>query len=376
MTTGTGTGWSGTSFATGYTHSTGTTALTADGLTIAAGTYYMVTVTVSDRTAGTCTATVGGLTTWGINTNTTITVEGFATTTANFSVATHTTFNGTVTASVKVRELSSPIIALENSSGVTTFEIRAQKDATNTSVGVNSMGSITTGTNNTTYGINAGKNITSGGNNCIFGSNAASITQTSSNNSLFGDQAGSSLTTGGNNIFMGRSAGATTTTGSNNILIGVSSRDNASSTSYEIVVGNRVGFGNNTTLIGHSQTTRTFLSGSLIMGGVAGTNASALIHTIGSGNVAGTYSLWATNSTNSATEPGLCVGDDLKVGIRTNSIDAGATLEVDGTTGGILFPRLTTTQRDALTPTNGLMIYNTTTSKFQGYAGGAWVDLH
>ena len=63
--------------------------------------------------------------------------------------------------------------------------------------------------------------------------------------------------------------------------------------------------------------------------------ANARTHTIGSGNVAGTYSLWATNSTNSATEPGLCVGDDLKVGIRTNSIDAGAALEVDGTTGGI-----------------------------------------
>jgi hypothetical protein len=28
------------------------------------------------------------------------------------------------------------------------------------------------------------------------------------------------------------------------------------------------------------------------------------------------------------------------------------------------------------TPQNGMMIYNSTTNKFQGYAGGAWVDLH
>mgnify|MGYP001416093059 CR=1 FL=1 len=36
----------------------------------------------------------------------------------------------------------------------------------------------------------------------------------------------------------------------------------------------------------------------------------------------------------------------------------------------------TTTQRDALTSAAGDIIYNTTDSKFQGYAGSSWVNLH
>jgi hypothetical protein len=38
---------------------------------------------------------------------------------------------------------------------------------------------------------------------------------------------------------------------------------------------------------------------------------------------------------------------------------------------------LTTTSRDNITsPQNGMIIYNSSTNKFQGRAGGAWVDLH
>ena len=52
--------------------------------------------------------------------------------------------------------------------------------------------------------------------------------------------------------------------------------------------------------------------------------------------------------------------------------------------GGISFgsqyvriPSRTTTERDAISsPQDGMMIYNSTTGKFQGRAAGAWVDLH
>ena len=40
------------------------------------------------------------------------------------------------------------------------------------------------------------------------------------------------------------------------------------------------------------------------------------------------------------------------------------------------FQSYTTTQRNALSPSNGDVVYNSTTHKFQGYANGGWVDLH
>jgi hypothetical protein len=40
------------------------------------------------------------------------------------------------------------------------------------------------------------------------------------------------------------------------------------------------------------------------------------------------------------------------------------------------FNSYTTTQRNALSPSNGDVVYNSTTHKFQGYANGGWVDFH
>ena len=41
----------------------------------------------------------------------------------------------------------------------------------------------------------------------------------------------------------------------------------------------------------------------------------------------------------------------------------------------IIFTGLTTTQRNALTATAGMMIYNSTTNKLQCYNGSSWNDL-
>jgi hypothetical protein len=60
----------------------------------------------------------------------------------------------------------------------------------------------------------------------------------------------------------------------------------------------------------------------------------------------------------------------------TASPNASAIVDLTSTTRGFLPPRMTTTQRDAISsPAAGLVIYNTTTSKLQVYTT-SWTDLH
>lgn len=55
---------------------------------------------------------------------------------------------------------------------------------------------------------------------------------------------------------------------------------------------------------------------------------------------------------------------------------ASALLDVQSVTKGVLFPRMTTTQRDAISaPATGLVIYNTTTSRLEIYSSGTWGPL-
>lgn len=54
-----------------------------------------------------------------------------------------------------------------------------------------------------------------------------------------------------------------------------------------------------------------------------------------------------------------------------------AQLDIQGTTGGVLLPRLTTAQRNAIaSPANGLMVYNTTTNNLNYFkTGDGWTEV-
>ncbi|MEP7165433.1 MAG: DUF1566 domain-containing protein [Ferruginibacter sp.] len=61
------------------------------------------------------------------------------------------------------------------------------------------------------------------------------------------------------------------------------------------------------------------------------------------------------------------------VGIGTTTPDASAQLEISSTTKGLLLPRLSKSQRDAVVgPVEGLMIYNTTSKLLNYFDGVGW----
>jgi len=64
------------------------------------------------------------------------------------------------------------------------------------------------------------------------------------------------------------------------------------------------------------------------------------------------------------------------VGVGTASPSASALLDLTSTSQGLLAPRMTTTQRDAIvSPAAGLLIYNATTSTYNFYTGTAWTSV-
>lgn len=72
----------------------------------------------------------------------------------------------------------------------------------------------------------------------------------------------------------------------------------------------------------------------------------------------------------------VVIPQQLMVG-STNNPSSSAALQINSTTSGVLFPRMTTTERDAISnPIDGLVIYNTTANKLQVRSSSAWVDLH
>lgn len=86
-----------------------------------------------------------------------------------------------------------------------------------------------------------------------------------------------------------------------------------------------------------------------------------------------------TGSATNLTDGTLCAifddGGSFGVGGMT-SINASARMQIDSTTKGFLPPRMTTTQKNAITtPAAGLVVYDTTTNKLCCYNGTTWNDL-
>ena len=176
------------------------------------------------------------------------------------------------------------------------------------------------------YGIGAGalNSLTNGDNNTAFGYDAAKAISTNGNSTAIGYSALSGAT-GGGNTALGRAAGSTVTSGTNNTLI-----------------GNQADVASNN------------LTNATAIGNAASVDAS---NTIQLGNA----SVTKVNTSGSITTSG-------SIGIGTTSPGSNAALEILSTNKGLLLPRMTTAEQDAMqTPSEGLLVYNTSTKKVQVY---------
>jgi hypothetical protein len=89
----------------------------------------------------------------------------------------------------------------------------------------------------------------------------------------------------------------------------------------------------------------------------------------------------AINSTSPTTfESGVLIADTTNVpggarGVINEIITPSTALDIQSTSGAFVPPRMTTVQRLALDPSNGMIVYDTTLDAFRLYEGGQWTPL-
>jgi hypothetical protein len=252
LTTGTGdVSWTGTSFATGYTHVVGSVTTLTSAVAAVVGTYYQIFYTVTGRTAGSFTIAFGGSTFTATDTGATGPV---ATTTGSLVITPTTDFNGTIVLSIRTIGTSSATTTFRNSAGAANNEMRVSNSNSNVFFGVDAgrrnttglnniaigpaLRNNTTGNNNIAIGLNALDNINTGSANIAIGSRALQATTTGSDNNAFGFFALISNTGGQNNAF-GYFSLLTNTTGNANTAIGNRSLQQNLTANNNTAVGER-----------------------------------------------------------------------------------------------------------------------------------------
>jgi hypothetical protein len=92
---------------------------------------------------------------------------------------------------------------------------------------------------------------------------------------------------------------------------------------------------------------------------------------VGTGTITNAWQLYVTAPTIASNNYAAYFGG--KVGIGTTAPNASAILDVNSTSLGFLPPRLTTSQRNAISsPAAGLLLYNTTTNALEINNGASW----
>lgn len=97
-------------------------------------------------------------------------------------------------------------------------------------------------------------------------------------------------------------------------------------------------------------------------------------NTAGGGAITNQYGVYVPALSGAVKNVGIYSGSPVSIG--TDTPNAAALLQIDSTTQGVLFPRMTTAQKAAITtPPAGLCVYDTTLSKLCIYTGAAWETI-
>jgi hypothetical protein len=371
----TASGWTGTSFATGYKHDSLTNSLVSTFIP-ASSTIYQIIYSITGRTLGSVSFTFGGISSGTLNTN--VSNVNISQSTINTSPLTLTPtadFNGTISITIRLITPGLPSFVAKTAAGSITYEERYSRSTLDVFQGVEAGRMNTTGFSNVFQGYRAGYNNTTGSNNMFQGTQAGLSNTTGSNNLYQGTQSAFLTSIGNNNVFQGTNAGRSNTTGSNNVLIGFNagrfigtltstndivnnsiivgfdSRTQASNQTNQIVIGYEGrGLGSNTTRIGNTSTLQTHLDGELTIGNTFYDNRVAA-RIVGANVLSTEYSLVVTNSngaTSTNTNGSLVVTNSGLVGVgtysptdpltvsgRINQIDIGNSIWIGSGTGRV-----------------------------------------
>jgi hypothetical protein len=236
--------------------------------------------------------------------------------------------------------------------GITVGKGKNNSITTNTVLGNGALANALTSDYNTAIGHNAlNVNGANSFGNTAVGANTLTR-NTAPRNTAVGESSLQRNETGESNTALGEYALSQVVSGSNNTGIGnFSLAANLGNQNSALGAGADVSAStpniSNATAIGYNSKVAT--SNTIQLGNTSVTNVNtsgSITAGVGSSTIAGS----------------LVVGGSAATGTS-------AALEVKSTSQGFLLPRLTTAQRDAISsPLAGLMIYNTSLFKFQGYA--------
>lgn len=235
----------------------------------------------------------------------------------------------------------------------------ASNAAYSTFIGKYAGQSATDANNSVFIGYSAGKLADSANNSIFIGNNSGYLSVNAARSMFMGDHAGSQAVDSARSVFFGYFAGEQAIGAYNSMFAGYQAGQLSTDAHDSIFFGYEAGYNapnaaNSVFLgyhAGYNDTVNNTVLGSSIL---IGPNTST-------GGFSDSIALGAS-ATNTAT-------NQLVIGSVSSPIN---TAIIVGT-GGIQVPVGTTGERIA---TQGMIRYNTTTSKFEGYDGSTWVDLN